>query len=95
MFRLEGVTSNRDGIGASVVIRASGRRRFMQRTGGGSYQSACDPRLNVGLGASRNVESVEVRWPSGRVDRFGPLQADRGYLIREGCSAPSRLEGFP
>ena len=84
-FSLEGTASNRDGVGARVTIAAGGRPAQMsERIGGGSYQSASDPRLHFGLGASRQVESVEVRWPSGQVDRHGRLIADREYRLREG-----------
>src|SRR5207248_189225 len=69
-FRLEGTSSNRDGVGARVAVTAGGRRRVAARCGGGSYQSAGDPRLHFGLGSARRVDGVEVRWPSGRVDRF-------------------------
>lgn len=95
IFRLEGVSSNRDGVGACLTVTAGGKRRSMQRMGGGSYQSACDPRLFIGLGENRLIESVDVRWPSGRVDRYNHLQVDRGYLIREGDSSPGHLAGFP
>ena len=64
------------------------------RIGGGSYQSASDPRLHFGLGDATRVDSVEVRWPSGRVDRFTGLSANAGYLIRENKDAPVILEGF-
>ena len=93
-LRLNGTTSNRDGVGARITIVAGGHRQVAQRFGGGSYQSAGDPRLHFGLGPSDRVESVEVRWPSGRVDRFRDLDADRGYRLIEGDDSPKPLEGF-
>jgi tetratricopeptide (TPR) repeat protein len=93
-FRLEGTDSNRDGVGARVVVVTASRRQVAQRVGGGSYLSACDGRLHFGLGASTSVESVEVRWPSGRLDRWRNLAADTGYLLREGDPAPRPLAGM-
>ncbi len=94
VFRIEGTRSNRDAVGASVAVTALGRRRVAWRFGGGSFQSAGDSRLHFGLGVSDRVESVEVRWPSGAVDRYHDLAADRGYRLREGDASPGRLEGF-
>jgi thioredoxin-like negative regulator of GroEL len=93
-FRLEGSPSNRDAVGARVTVRSGGRRQVSARVGGGSYQSACDPRLHFGLGASGRFEEVEVRWPSGRVDRFRDLPAGTGYRLREGDDQARPLEGF-
>jgi hypothetical protein len=59
--------------------------------GGSSYLSANDHRLHFGLGDATRVESVEVRWPSGRVDRYAELAADAGYLLREGSPEPKAL----
>jgi hypothetical protein len=94
-FSLEGTASNRDAVGAKVIVRAGQRRQTAWRVGGGSYQSANDPRLHFGLGTSRRIDDVEVRWPSGREDRYHNLMADTGYLIREGDAQPRRLKGFP
>ncbi|RUL89112.1 FG-GAP-like repeat-containing protein [Tautonia sociabilis] len=93
MLRLEGTESNRDGVGAVVTVRAGGRAWVAARVGGGSFQSASDPRLHFGLGAVERVDAIEVRWPSGRVDRFGPEPADAALLIREGAAAPRPLAG--
>ncbi len=93
-FELEGTRSNRDAIGAVVTLTAAGRRRRVWRFGGGSYQSASGPRVHFGLGDDR-VDQVEVRWPSGRVDRYGPVEADRCYRLREGTSQPVLLRSFP
>lgn len=88
---LEGTASNRDGVGARVTVVAGGRRQVAQRLGGGSYLSACDGRLHFGLGVADRVNSLEVRWPSGRVDRFSGLAADAAYLLREGHPSPRRF----
>jgi enediyne biosynthesis protein E4 len=90
-FRLEGTGSNRDGVGARVVVATASGRLTAQRVGGGSYLSASDGRLHFGLGASSSIESVEVRWPSGRIDRWKNIAADTGYLLREGDPAPRPL----
>jgi hypothetical protein len=84
---LEGTKSNRDCVGARVTINAGGHQQVAQRYGGGSYQSAHDPRIHFGLGAATSIESVEIRWPSGRVDRHLGLKADRFYRLREGATA--------
>jgi enediyne biosynthesis protein E4 len=92
-FLLEGTKSNRDGIGAVVTVTAGGQRRRAWRYGGGSYESASDPRLHFGLGEHSVIE-VEVRWPSGLVDRFHNLASDRCYRLREGVPAPIAMQNF-
>jgi hypothetical protein len=91
---LEGTASNRDAVGARATLEAGGRRQVGQRVGGGSYQSAGDSRLHFGLGASERVDSIEVRWPSGRVDRWSGLPAGTGYRLREGDAQARPLPGF-
>jgi tetratricopeptide (TPR) repeat protein len=91
---LEGKTSNRDGVGATVSVHCSGRTRVAPRPGGGSYQSSSDPRLSFGLGSARSADWVEVCWPCGRVDRFTNLAADTGYRLREGDPVARPLRGW-
>src|SRR5947208_17017332 len=71
-FELQGTNprSNRDAIGARVTLSVGERRLVAWRVGGGSYQSAGDPRIHFGLGDADRIETVEVSWPSGQVDRF-------------------------
>jgi hypothetical protein len=83
-LELRGTRSNRDAVGAKVVVHAGQRRLVRHRKGGGSYCSANEPRLLIGLGAASRVDDIEIRWPSGLRQRTGPLAADRGYLIVEG-----------
>jgi enediyne biosynthesis protein E4 len=93
-FRLDGKKSNRDGVEASVAIKAGDRKQVAQRFGGGSFQSAGDPRLHFGLGSTDRVESIEVHWPSGQVDRYREIAVDKGYRLEEDGAAMRLLPGF-
>jgi tetratricopeptide (TPR) repeat protein len=94
VLQLEGTKSNRDAVGARVTIEAGGRRQVSQRMGGGSYQSASDPRLHFGLGAADRVDAIEIRWPSGKTDRWTGLAADSAYLLKEGSTAATSLKAW-
>ena len=83
-MRLVGVTSNRDGIGAKVTVVAGGRRQMAEVRAGGSYVSHNDMRVHFGLGDAAAVDRVEIRWPSGLVERVNRLEANRVYEAREG-----------
>jgi hypothetical protein len=93
-LRLEGTKSNREAVGARVTMVTRSGRQVAFRFGGGSYQSTCDRRIHFGLGKDEKVQSIEVLWPSGQIDRFGPLAGDTGYLLREGQPVPTPLSGF-
>ena len=82
-FQLVGTTSHRDAVGAILTAESGGRKLLRQKKGGGSYLSASDPRIHFGLGAGTSVDRLEVRWPSGTVESFHDLAADRRYLIVE------------
>jgi len=84
MVRLVGRRSNRDGIGAEVrLTTASGATRVATATTSGSYLSASDRRVHFGLGADASVPSLEVRWPSGTVQRLADIAADQVLTVTE------------
>ena len=83
-IRLVGAKSNRDGIGAHVTVTDnSGRRQSFDVSTAGSYLSSNDSRIIAGLGAVAGVRTVEVRWPSGRLQRLMNIEADRYMIIKE------------
>lgn len=84
--RLIGVTSNIDAVGARVTWSFEGKTRSQMKVGGGSYLSAHDPRLVLGIGEAKKIDSLEIRWPlpSQVVDRFTSLPINRYITIREG-----------
>ena len=84
LFRLVGTKSNRAAIGARVTIRAAGVKQFSEVRGGGSYLSQNDLRQHFGLGTATKIDSVEIRWPSGKVEKLENIAADAIYTIVEG-----------
>jgi len=83
-FKLVGVKSNRDAMGARVRVVAGGISQIREIAGGGSYLSQSDLRANFGLGKATRAETVEVQWPSGQHQVFRNVEADKFYLVAEG-----------
>jgi enediyne biosynthesis protein E4 len=90
----EGTTSNRDGIGAKVTVTAGGRKYVQEVRSGSSYISSSDLRLHFGLGESKSIDAIEVRWPDGHNESFPPAaigaSADRLVTLVEGRGTPMR-----
>jgi hypothetical protein len=81
---LVGSKSNRSGIGARVTVTSvTGQKQIFDVTTAGSYLSSSDPRIVAGLGTAKAVKSVEVRWPSGRVQTIANPPVDRYMKINE------------
>jgi enediyne biosynthesis protein E4 len=66
LFKLTGTKSNRMGIGARIrVTTDNGRMLYNEATTSTGYAASSDPRVHFGLGTSRVMKEVEIRWPSG------------------------------
>jgi thiol-disulfide isomerase/thioredoxin len=84
---LEGTLSGKDAFGATVRIRTSAGVLTKIKSGGSGFLAQNDPRLLFGLGRDTQVRSIEVTWPSGRVEHFSGSEADSSLLLREGSAA--------
>jgi hypothetical protein len=84
--RLVGRTSNIDAIGAKISYKAGDLQRHVFKVGGGSYLSAHDPRVVLGLGSKSKLDWLEIQWPrpSERIERLTDLPIDRYITIVEG-----------
>jgi enediyne biosynthesis protein E4 len=83
-IRTVGTKSNRDGIGARILVKAGSRILVDEVRSGSSYISNSDMRAHFGLGAVAKVDWVEIHWPSGLVERFADLAADAIHTVKEG-----------
>ncbi len=87
-LKLKGTISNRDAIGARVVLTVAGRTLVQEVRSGSSYLSSSDLRLHFGLGAATRIDALEVRWPSGETENFAAPGVDRINEITEGLGKP-------
>ena len=87
---LIGTRSNRDGIGASLKLTSEGFVQVEQAKGGTSYMSASDPRILFGLGKRTKIDSLQITWPSGQVDRLTNVPVDRIIVVKEGTGIVPR-----
>jgi hypothetical protein len=80
-----GTASNRDGIGARITLKISNQQKLWSvvKTGS-SYASQSELPLTFGLGKAEKVASIEVAWPSGRVDSLQDVIANQAITIQEG-----------
>jgi hypothetical protein len=79
-----GTKSNRDGIGARVkVVSASGLTQYFTVNTAVGYLSASDKRLIVGLGSDATAKLVEIRWPSGTIQRLENVKAGQFLRVTE------------
>ena len=69
-LQLVATRSNPAAVGAIITWEAGGKKFRRLKTAGGSYLSSHDPREILGIGAATKIDSIEIKWPSGRVDRI-------------------------
>ena len=74
----------RDAIDAVVELPRSGSRLLRRVHVDGSYGTASDPRVTFGLATDAAAQTVQVRWPGGRVESLGPLAVDRYWVLQAG-----------
>jgi hypothetical protein len=82
-FNLVGAESNRDAIGALVKIKAGDREQMGVRRSTTGYLSQNDHRMHFGIGQASSVEFVEIRWPSGKLQRLENLEINQILTITE------------
>jgi len=84
-LRLVGKQAARDMLGARVgIVRDDGSTLWRRSRSDGSYASASDPRVLVGLGQSAHVARIRVQWPGGAAEERSADGVDRYITLREG-----------
>jgi hypothetical protein len=84
LLKLAGVKSNRMGLGAQIAVTAEdGTRQFNQVTTAVGYACASDSRVHFGLGASKSIRQIEIKWPSGIRQTLRNVAGDQILTIEE------------
>lgn len=82
--RLRGTESNRDGIGAVVHVTSGPDKQWEVVHSGSSYLSQSELVLTFGLGSRTTVDSLEIRWPNGRIQSLSNINAGQTITVEEG-----------
>ncbi len=88
-IKLIGTKSNRDGLGATVRVTFGGETQTQMLRSGSSYLSASELVLTFGLAQREKADTVEIRWPSGLVDRLSNIAAGQTVTVTEGKGVTS------
>ena len=91
-FRLIGTKSNRDAIGARIRVKAGSRTLIDEVRSGSSFDSNNDMRVHFGLGAAAKIDWVEVRWPTGLLEKFENVEVEGVRTIKEGSGSTASSE---
>ncbi|HEY2121099.1 MAG TPA: CRTAC1 family protein [Candidatus Acidoferrum sp.] len=91
-LKLVGTKSNRDGIGAIVKITSGEETQTQMLRSGSSYLSASELVLTFGLGQREQVETIEIRWPSGQIDKLANVSAGQTVRVTEGKGVTGSLK---
>lgn len=92
---LEGVISNRDGVGAEVFVTAGGVTQLRQQSGGVHKWAQNHQRLHFGLAGNSQIETIEVRWPSGTVQQIQAVGVNQVITVVEGESTLPPTTNMP
>ncbi len=80
---LEGVQSNRDGIGAQIFATAGGVTQLREQSGGIHRSAQNHQRIHFGLGDNTQVDELVIQWPSGVVQRLENIPANQLIQVIE------------
>ncbi|MFN0086830.1 MAG: CRTAC1 family protein [Blastocatellia bacterium] len=84
-FKMQGMASNRDGIGAKVtVFLPDGSKQWQMVHSGSSYCSQSELPLTFGLGRNDRIDRVEIEWPNGKIEKLQNLAANQLHVVKEG-----------
>ncbi len=82
--------SNPGAVGAIITWTAGGVKRSRLKTSGGSYLASHDPREVLGIGKAAKIDSIEIKWPSGKVDKLINLPINQYIKVVEGENAAKK-----
>jgi len=85
-LKLQGVSCNRDAVGARIVWTAGGKTRARLKNSGGSYLSSHDPREVLGIGTASRIDEIAIYWPapSKSIEKLTNITPNRYLHIVEG-----------
>ena len=89
-LQLVATKSNPEAVGAVITWQTGAVKRSRLKIGGGSYLASHDPREILGVGTATKIDSIEIRWPSGKIDKLTNPPLNRYVKVVEGEGLASK-----
>ena len=83
-LQLVATKSNPGAVGAIITWEAGGVKRSRLKTAGGSYLSSHDPREILGIAKATKIDSIQIKWPSGQIDKLTDVPINKYVKVTEG-----------
>ena len=83
---LQGIQSNRNGIGARIEIYGSWGQQIRYVQSGTGFQNMSTLSAHFGIGQATTIDQVVIKWPSGIIDTINNVTGDRNLLVVEGST---------
>ena len=84
-----GQKSNRSGIGTRIKIVTGDLTQYQEIQSGGSYLSFSSLQVHFGLAKAKEIDLIEIHWPSGQIDRSSNLNVNQKLIAIEGAEIKS------
>jgi hypothetical protein len=81
-IQLDGIGKNPYGYGTRVRVVANGKEQIQELYSTRGFQSAAEPLLHFGLGAAKNIDELEIRWPDGKIQLLKNIPVDQRKTIK-------------
>ena len=91
-IQLEGTSSNRDAIGATLLSYTDGTPSYLYTKSGEGYLSQNSQYILSGMGSNQQADSVLVSWPSGFQEMYYNLESGQLHLLREGSTLEESIQ---
>ncbi len=85
-LKLEGLQSNRDGIGSFIHIYYNAKKIIQYTASAIGFLSQNSAYSMIGLGNTQQIDSIKIQWPSDQVDWIKNIQSNQSLTIREGST---------
>ncbi len=89
--KLQGADKNTQGLGAKVIIYAKGQQQYLEQMPTRGYQSSVSPILHFGLGTATQIDSLQIRWPSGKQQVVRQVKANQVLTLKEQDAGKSTI----
>lgn len=87
-FKLQGKDKNTEGIGTQILIKAGGKKFFLEQYPNRGFQSSVDPKLTLGLGEISKIDEIKILWPDGTIYQESNLPVDQLITLDWSNSVP-------